>query len=804
MRRKIKAILAVVLTAVMLAGGFSVSGTDAVKADVSSESALPFRELSGEDMIKEMGAGWNLGNTMDGHTGFTPNETVWQNVTTTKELIKSVHDMGFNTIRIPVTWGTMIDDDNDYAINEKWLSRVQDIVDYAIEQDMYVIVNIHHDGAEQMGWLRIATDDKEALFDKFGGVWKNISERFKDYDEHLIFEAMNEVRGDGMTLAEENEVIMELNQIFVDTIRETGSNNAKRWLVVCGKYNHIDSLVNSSGGFELPEDTVENRIILSVHCYTTWDFCGSESTSTTTYTGSALKNNNERELSALERFTSQGIPVIVGEYGCINKDNPEERAFFLEGMNRIFSKYNLVGIYWDQGWYDRSQTPDYSFTIIDRETGESIDKEVSDAILRGFFKPGDADVETLEHSPEVTPLEEINIEEESLELKMGETAELTVTEVPAENNDVVLYKTEDASVATVYNGMVRAKGIGETVITAFAQNGEAVTEINVKVDAADIDQCDDINLSTQEYEFEVGDYEYIEAGIDGGDDSAYLTYSSSDDSVATVSSIGKIVAVGKGSAVITVCCSDGISKDITVTVGDAESASEIRLALNVYYNDSTHEYYSNEVGSEIITVNEEGQYTLTFDCATDLSQAAKDAGVESLANLTAIYIKDQDVTEGNTAESPLETCDIMYDKIVVDGQEMTINQTEPKSALKSSGIFDTNDPINSWDGSSIDEVQCSGNVANFSTVENPTKIEVTFTLSNMKFKGADTETETVGETEPETEAETETETETETAADEQDSEDGNATWIIIGVAAAVVIVIIVVVIVTVKKKKNKA
>ena len=117
MRRKIKAILAVVLTAVMLAGGFSVSGTDAVKADVSSESALPFRELSGEDMIKEMGAGWNLGNTMDGHTGFTPNETVWQNVTTTKELIKSVHDMGFNTIRIPVTWGTMIDDDNDYAIN---------------------------------------------------------------------------------------------------------------------------------------------------------------------------------------------------------------------------------------------------------------------------------------------------------------------------------------------------------------------------------------------------------------------------------------------------------------------------------------------------------------------------------------------------------------------------------------------------------------------------------------------------------------------------------------------------------------
>ncbi|MCM1307238.1 MAG: glycoside hydrolase family 5 protein, partial [Butyrivibrio sp.] len=120
--------------------------TDEKPADTEA-AALSFRSLTGSELTEEMGMGWNLGNTMDGHTGFTPNETLWQNVRTTKAFIKSVHDSGFNTVRIPVTWGTMIDDGDNYSIDEKWISRVQDIVDYAIEQDMYVIINLHHDGA---------------------------------------------------------------------------------------------------------------------------------------------------------------------------------------------------------------------------------------------------------------------------------------------------------------------------------------------------------------------------------------------------------------------------------------------------------------------------------------------------------------------------------------------------------------------------------------------------------------------------------------------------------------------------------
>ena len=138
------------------------------KQAVSSQ--LPCKVLTADEMVSEMGTGWNLGNTMDGHNGFTPNETLWQNVETTQEFIKVLHDTGFNNIRIPITWGTMIDDSNDYKIDEKWMSRVQDIVDYAIHMNMYVLINVHHDGAAQSVWLRLASDDSDFVIEKFEAV----------------------------------------------------------------------------------------------------------------------------------------------------------------------------------------------------------------------------------------------------------------------------------------------------------------------------------------------------------------------------------------------------------------------------------------------------------------------------------------------------------------------------------------------------------------------------------------------------------------------------------------------------------
>lgn len=181
--------------------------------------------------------------------------------------------------------------------------------------------------------------------------------------------------------------------------------------------------------------------------------------------------------------------------------------------------------------------------------------------------------------------------------------------------------------------------------------------------------------------------------------------------------------------------SDGTSEEVV------DTDNFIDLALNVYYNDGDHGYFNNESG-ESIRVTKEGQYTLSFDCEKDLSEDAKALGVESLTNLTAIYILDMGAGEG--AQSPLKACNIMYDSVVVDGEELTITLTEPKSAFKSSGIFDTNDPINAWDGSYVEEVlSTSDHVANFTTIKNPTTISVTFTLSDMDWEGEEVIEETV-------------------------------------------------------------
>lgn len=705
---------------------------------VYQTDSADFQVLSGEELTQDMGAGWNLGNTMDGHTGFTPGETVWQPYRTTKKLIQSVHDMGFNTVRIPVTWGTMIDDENGYAINEKWMSRVQDIVDYCVSMDMYAIVNIHHDGAEQTGWLRIATDDQAGLEEKFAAVWKNIATTFKDYDEHLILESMNEVQGVNMTVVEENAVIMKLNQIFVDTVRGTGSNNEQRFLMVPGKYNYIDSVCNEKNQFSLPEDSVENRLMVSVHDYSPWTFCGTENTHTTSCNDRTIANNDKELKPLYDTYTSKGIPVVVGEYGCINKNNTQERAFYLEAMNRIFRKYKLVGVYWDQGWYDRSQEPaDYSFSIIDRSTGKAIDEIVTDGILRGIMGlSGETEATALERIPQVIPVTSLELPVQEVTLQMDQEIHLNYGYEPQNSNDVVLWKTENPSVATVSYGTIHPTGIGTTTLTLFSQNSHQSVQIPITVTAAEGDvPCEEITVETEKLQLYQDNTTWLNAALLPENCRESIYYQSGDESVVTVSRIGKVVAVGAGETTITVGTSGGKSKVIPVEVTEGELKSDISLAVNVYYNDASKQYFSNEESSDIITVSEDGQYTLTFDCDTDLSSKAGDAGVNTLNNVTAIYIKDHDVTTGDARVSPLSSCDIRYDEIDVDGTKLTITNNDFKSALKDSGVFDTNDPINAWDGSSVKEVSTVNNVASFSKISDPKKITISFTLKNMKFKG---------------------------------------------------------------------
>lgn len=711
-----------------------------VEAETSAQGQLPMRVLSADEMVAEMGAGWNLGNTMDGHTGFTPNETLWQNVETTQMLIDAVHDYGFNTVRVPVTWGTMIDDENGYAINDKWMSRVQDIVDYCVSQDMYVIVNIHHDGAEQSGWLRVGAEDQGPVQEKFAAVWKQIAERFKDYDEHVIFESMNEVVGpsdsmDGIIL--DTQRIMDLNQIFVDTVRATGSNNAERWLSVPGRYTNIENSTKEEVGFDIPKDTVDNRLFVAVHYYD-WTFGMLENMNLTTWGLQSAEALQRDFVKLYDKFTSKGIPVIMGEYGCINKNNPADRAYHVEVVNRLGQMYGVVPVYWDQGWYDRTVDPaDFSYTLIDRNTGETIDKEVTDAIMRGLFISGSDDLTDIALSPEIVSITDVTYSVSDITLAVGQNVKINATVAPENTNDVLLWSTDDTDVATVYNGFVRAKGIGVTTIHAYSQSGSYAKDFTVVVLPQSCEApCTEITGLKDSYAVETEKYIFLNAGMAPENTDAYLTYQSSNEAVATVSSTGKVVGKSVGVTYITVTASTGLSKTVKVSVSAPVLDASIRLALNVYYNDEALSYFSNEVG-EPITVTGEGQYTVKFNCETDLSQTARDLGVSGLLNLTAIYIKDQDVTEGLAKKSPLASCDIMFDEIYVNDTKMTITQEAPKSALKASGIFDTNDPFNSWDGSQVKEVQVSNHVLNIGCPTTPTEVTVTFTLSNMVFVEAD-------------------------------------------------------------------
>lgn len=705
---------------------------------------MPFREMTADEMIAEMGSGWNLGNTMDGHTGFTPNETLWQNVETTQKLMKTVHDLGFNTVRVPVTWGTMIDDENGYAINEAWLSRVQDIVDYCVNMNMYVIVNIHHDGAEQSGWLRIGAEDQAPVQEKFEAVWRHIAERFKDYDEHVIFESMNEVTGDDGDLVGDTANINALNQIFVDTVRSTGSNNAKRWLSVPGRYTNIVNTTKDANGFKLPDDSVENRLFVAVHYYD-WNFGLLETMQTTEFNDKKV-STLVTEFHLLEKFSNAGIPIILGEYGAMNKLNTLERAYHLEVVNRLCQQLKIVPVYWDQGWYDLTMEPDYSFAIIDRDTCEQIYPEMIAGMHRGLLFEGSDDLTDIERNAVVTPITDLGKEAGDFELTVGQVGDIKLPNLPKNSsNDIVLWKSADETVATVNQDLsdltvwaanIHATGIGQTVITAYSHNGGAVLEIPVVVNAAQTSKpCTAIATELESYSLTAGQSVFMNAAMSPADTDAFLTYRSSNTDVVSVSKIGKLVAEGEGSAQVIITSSDGVVKVVPVTVEAAAMTAEIAIALNVYFNDSANNFYSNEYG-EPITIAGDGQYTLSFDCASDLSDNAKKAGVTGLNNLTAIYIKDHGVTLGQYGKSPLISCDITYDAVVIDGKSLTMTKTDAKSALKASGILDTNDPINSWDGSAVEEVTVDNHVLNFTAVENPQKAEVTFTISNLVFDEA--------------------------------------------------------------------
>ena len=708
--------------------------------DTGTQAApLPYRDLTDDEIVKEMGVGTNLGNTMDGHSGFTPSETSWQSVETTKAYIKALHDAGYNTVRIPVTWGTMIDDENGYSINDTWISRVQDIVDYCVSQDMYAIINVHHDGAEQSGWLRVAAEDIDQVYDKFEKVWRNIAEYFKNYDEHLIFESMNEItcmEGDAKNSAEaiayDTPVIVNLNQIFVNVVRSTGSNNAKRWLSVVSHYANG----GTQSGFVLADDSynTENRIMFALHIY--------KASTNVTWTYSEVY----QVADALKKCAAKHkVPIILGEYGTRTYTqagtesgyNDVARAYFSEIVHRACQAAGAVPVVWDQGYGTKGEYETGLYSYWNRTKCEPLFKTIIDAMMRGTYLPNTSknnsyDFKDVVQGPSVDPITDIALSDEKVSVELGDNYTVTAEVTPSGSNDVVIWSTDDETIATVSQGKIRARGIGITTVRAYSQSGSIEKTITVKVSPKASENAATAISAEDSYTVISGKYVYLNPSVEpaGADD--YITYKSSNTNIVTVNSLGKAVGVKNGVAYVTMTASSGVTRTVKIEVLDSAAKEEVNLALHVLYNDTAKNYYGTELG-DAVKATGDGQYTVSFDLNSQLSSAGKKAGITEINNLTAVYIKDSDITSGNAKKSPLNSAEIRYDSVKVNGTELTINNSDFASALNSE-VFDSGRPINAWDGSIVDEVSAADHVARFTTVSNPTTIEVTFTLQNVEFK----------------------------------------------------------------------
>lgn len=342
------------------------SSTDTTKASENKPSQIAgkMRNITSQQLVGDMTFGWNLGNTLDVcqadrdgdgkinehvEAGEKVDETLWGNPKATKELFTSLKKNGVNAVRIPVTWRDHMDSNGN--IDREWMDRVQQVVDYAYSQGMYVIINVHHDGGGDPkfgAWIiEESQKDYNTFLKKYKNVWKQIAERFKNYSDYLIFESMNEVGFDTLynkNKADAYNLINKINQDFVDIIRATGGNNAKRHLLIAGYYTDIERTCDSL--YKMPDDKA-GRCILSVHYYTPWDFCTCDRKHTWG------TNSEVRQMETLigkmkKNFVDKGIPVIIGEYAASGSDL-SSCIFFIEKLNKLCSDYGIATFIWDSG-----------------------------------------------------------------------------------------------------------------------------------------------------------------------------------------------------------------------------------------------------------------------------------------------------------------------------------------------------------------------------------------------------------------------------------------------------------------------
>ncbi len=427
--KKLKNFLLAACLLLALAG----CAADPVETTAPAEQSVPTNTMTGQELMNEMKIGWNLGNTFDAPDG----ELSWGNPVTTGEMIRKVKELGFNTIRIPISWHKHVGEAPEYAINENWLKRIDMVVNDALDAGLYVIINSHHDNDQYMP----VPDNREAAKGYLSAIWSQIADHFKDADYRLIFQTMNEprvvgsayewsVNNNNQDCVEAQKVVNELNQTALDAIRATGGKNADRFVIVSPYAGSLSAIwsqiadhfkdadyrlifqtmneprvvgsayewsvnnnnqdcveaqkvvnelnqtaldaIRATGGknadrfvivspyagspgaatsihFQLPEDSAEGKLIVSVHAYTPYNLCLNVNSTESGFTQRHAAEIDSFMKSVNFKFVQKGIPVIIDEMGCINKDNPEARNQWARTYISTAREYGMICCWWDNG-----------------------------------------------------------------------------------------------------------------------------------------------------------------------------------------------------------------------------------------------------------------------------------------------------------------------------------------------------------------------------------------------------------------------------------------------------------------------
>lgn len=388
---------------------------------VTRDNGIMRDNMDSAAYMSRMGLGWNYGNSLDqaidtskmsdeekAKVNVKYCETSANNLVLTQKNVDTLKQYGFRNVRIPVAWSNLMDISEDkmtYTINEGYLQRVEQVINYCLNDGMYAIVNIHYDG-DWWGQFGDADESvRKQAWARFRQIWTQVSNRYRDYSDRLIFESANEELGDRLndnwvkrdtnnktgvlTVDEQYETMNKINQEFVNIVRKSGGNNEKRYLLIAGYSTNIERTCDDR--FVMPTDPIKengvSKLSVSVHYYTPWNYCGGseyhqvEGGAARLYdwgTDEDIKAMHA-ELDKMSKFTEQGYGVIIGEYG-VQTTAADGIANYIYEMGQYALEKGMIPVLWDNGgWFNRQKNiisyDDVAQAILDMTGAQGIGRK---------------------------------------------------------------------------------------------------------------------------------------------------------------------------------------------------------------------------------------------------------------------------------------------------------------------------------------------------------------------------------------------------------------------------------------------